>query len=129
MYNRTKGYQVVLDFVWDQNTLNNQQLLLSIFYILKESIKKTSLMIVEESSVLLPVLPHKSEEGGTIFFQLDSSHISAHLYYVSKLLAIDIFGCGFTDIERVALEITDKLKEIIPSIKVSYRNSFNRFHY
>jgi S-adenosylmethionine/arginine decarboxylase-like enzyme len=86
-------------------------------------------MIVEESSVLLPVLPHKSEEGGTIFFQLDSSHISAHLYYVSKLLAIDIFGCGFTDIERVAQEITDKLKEIIPSIKVSYRNSFNRFHH
>lgn len=129
MYNKTKGHQVVLDFVWDTNILDNEQLLLNIFYILKESIKKTSLMIVEESSVLLPIPPHKSEEGGTIFFQLDSSHISAHLYYVSKLLACDIFGCGFTDIEQVSKEITDKLKEILPSIKVSYRHSFDRFHH
>jgi S-adenosylmethionine/arginine decarboxylase-like enzyme len=126
---KTKGHQVVLDFVWDTNVLENEQLLLSIFYILKESLKKTSLMIVEESSVLLPIPPHKSEEGGTIFFQLDSSHVSAHLYYVSKLLAVDVFGCGFSDISLVAQDVVCKLKELIPSLRVSYHNSFDRFHH
>ena len=129
MYYRTKGHQVLLDLIWEHNTLNNEELLLTLFYILKEAIEKTNLMIVEESKVLLPLPSYNSELGGTIFFQLDSSHISAHLFYLSKLLAIDIFGCGFNDIEKVSQEVEQKLKEIIPSLKLTYKKSFNRFHH
>jgi len=126
---KTIGNQIILDFFWEHNTLNNEELLLTILYILKEAIQKTSLKIVAESNVLLPIPPHNSEEGGTIFFQLDSSHVSLHLYYVSRLLAIDIFGCGFNDIEKISQEIEQKLKEIIPSLKLTYKKSFNRFHH
>ena len=129
MYNKTKGHQIVLDFKWEHNTLNNEELLLTIFYILKEAIDKTNLLIVEESKVVLPLPKYDSEIGGTIFFQLDSSHISAHLFYLSKLLAIDIFGFGFNDIEKVSQEVEQKLKEIIPSLKLTYKKSFNRFHH
>ena len=129
MYYRTKGHQVLLDLIYEHNTLNNEELLLTLFYILKEAIEKTNLMIVEESKVLLPLESYDSELGGTIFFQLDSSHVSLHLYYLSHLLAIDVFGCGNSDIEQIVLEIENKIKEIIPSLKVTYKKSVNRFHH
>ena len=129
MFSKTKGHQVVLDFIWDENTLNNEDLLLTLFYILKEAIEKTNLMIVEESKIVLPITPYDSETGGTIFFQLDSSHVSLHLYYVSRLLAIDVFGCGSNDIKKVAFEISEKINELIPTLKQTFNKSFDRFHH
>lgn len=126
---QTKGCQVLLDFKWLENSLENSELLLTIFYILKESIEKTSLMIVEQSRVILPLPEYNSEIGGTIFFQLDSSHVSAHLYYETKLLVVDVFGCGTSDINRLGIEIEEKLRELIPSLKRTYKLTIPRFHY
>jgi S-adenosylmethionine/arginine decarboxylase-like enzyme len=86
-------------------------------------------MIVEKSKVVLPLPGYKSETGGTIFFQLDSSHVSAHLYYESKQLAVDVFGCGTNDIEFVAKLIIEDLNELMPDMTVTYKHSFDRFHH
>lgn len=129
-YEKNKGFQVIMDFQWAQNDLSNTVLLASIFDILKESIKDTQLRIVAESIVYLPVPNTQSELGGTIFLQLDSSHISAHLYYETALLAIDVFGCGFTDIELVALYIENELRKLIPNnLERTYKERFIRFHH
>jgi S-adenosylmethionine/arginine decarboxylase-like enzyme len=129
MYNHVKGHQVVLDFIYESNPLSNEHLMSSIFLQLKNIIQKTSLRIVAESMVILPVPEHESEAGGTMFFQLDSSHVSAHLYYTSKLLAVDVFGCGFTDIEFVADEVIEAMDDILPDVITTYRKSFSRFHH
>lgn len=128
--NKHKGHQVVMDFQWTKNDIPNTILLSSIFDILKESVKNTQLRIVAESIVFLPVPNTESELGGTIFLQLDSSHISAHLYYETSLLAIDVFGCGFTDIELVAIYIENELRKLIPNnLERTFKDRFIRFNY
>ena len=41
---------------------------------------------------------------------IDESHVSAHCYSETGLLAIDVFTCGNTDSEEIANQIEDELQ-------------------
>ena len=58
---------------------------------------------------------------------IDESHVSAHCYSETGLLAIDVFTCGNTDSEKLVDQIEDKLKILLPKMIIHNRESISRF--
>ena len=58
---------------------------------------------------------------------IDESHVSAHCYSETGLLAIDVFTCGNTDSEILADQIENKLKILLPKMIIHNRESISRF--
>lgn len=129
----TRGRIQMIDYCWlkDLPNLTNEEFSNALFDICEKAINKTSLKVVHKNMCILPVEGMKSEVGSTFFFSLDTSHCSAHLFWKSKLLAIDIFGCS-DDKDHFSLmnEIDDELKALSGGeiIKAWY-GSQTRFHF
>lgn len=128
----TKGKLVMLDYAWLEDLdMSNEEFSLRFYEICKRAIEKSSLKIVHKNITFLPIAGHNSEEGMTLFFSLDSSHISAHLYWKSRLMALDVFGCS-TDEDHTNLvnEIDDELK-ILSNNKIlkAWYGVQPRFHF
>lgn len=108
-----KGNHVFLDFTnfYDDDVDNSGEY---IFNLMKDSINNLTKMKIMHSKLV--ILKDDTEEGFTSVLLLDESHISAHSYTKLGLLALDIFTCGNTDPEIVALYIIDNIKIKYPKI-------------
>ncbi|MEC7686200.1 MAG: S-adenosylmethionine decarboxylase [Candidatus Thermoplasmatota archaeon] len=58
---------------------------------------------------------------------IDESHVSAHCYSESGLLAIDIFTCGGSDPASLADDIHREVVEAVPGIELAGRKMLDRF--
>ena len=58
---------------------------------------------------------------------IDESHVSAHCYSETGLLAIDVFTCGNTDSEKIADQIENKLKILLPKMVIHHKECIPRF--
>ncbi len=58
---------------------------------------------------------------------IDESHVSAHCYSESGLLAIDIFTCGGSDPSALADDIHREVANAVPEIELAGRKMLDRF--
>tara|TARA_Y100000768_G_scaffold195673_1_gene146808 strand:+ start:68 stop:1363 length:1296 start_codon:yes stop_codon:yes gene_type:complete len=68
-----------------------------------------------------------SPPGFAAVVLLDESHVSAHCYSDSGLLAIDAFSCGNTDPARIIEVIEKSLREKYPDMSINRRKRVERF--
>jgi len=128
----TKGRIQMIDYCWTEDLpMTNEEFSQKLYDICLKAVQKTSLKVVHKNICILPIKDSQSEVGSTAFFSLDSSHISFHLFWKSRLLVIDVFGCS-TDEEHFSLmnEIDNELK-ILSDNKVikSWYGTQSRFHF
>ena len=69
----------------------------------------------------------QSPPGFASVILLDESHVTAHCYSESGMLAIDAFSCGDTDPESIIEVIEEGLREKYPIMKINRRNKVGRF--
>jgi S-adenosylmethionine/arginine decarboxylase-like enzyme len=125
-----KSLHIVADYSWNENPdLTNEEFHNILFVEIEKIINNTKLVIVHKNLCLLPMGNHISEIGGTLFYQLDSSHFSLHSFYgESKIIAMDLFSCGETDIVEVMTKIDAVIRKIIPDIRLTFRYTLPRFN-
>ena len=129
-HKNTRGQILMLDYIWHEHQgVSNEYLAFKLHTELERIISASPLKIVHKNVCLLPIKGHDSEIGSTGYFSLDSSHCAFHIYYDSKLLALDLFGCGEANLGEIANEIDDALKLINPTFMKVWLGSQKRFHY
>tara|TARA_B100001245_G_scaffold76368_1_gene54209 strand:- start:36 stop:410 length:375 start_codon:yes stop_codon:yes gene_type:complete len=69
----------------------------------------------------------ESPPGFAAVVLIDESHVSAHCYSESGLLAIDIFTCGGSDPRLLADEIHSIVVDAVPGLALSGREHLDRF--
>ena len=69
----------------------------------------------------------ESPPGFAAVVLIDESHVSAHCYSESGLLAIDIFTCGDSDPGPLADDIHSMVVEAVPGLELSGRGRLDRF--
>ncbi len=69
----------------------------------------------------------ESPPGFAAVVLIDESHVSAHCYSESGLLAIDIFTCGGSDPGSLADEIHSIVVDAVPGLVLSGRERLDRF--
>ena len=69
----------------------------------------------------------ESPPGFAAVVLIDESHVSAHCYSASGLLAIDIFTCGDSDPVALADDIHREVAEAVPGIELTGRKMLDRF--
>ena len=69
----------------------------------------------------------ESPPGFAAVVLIDESHVSAHCYSKSGLLAIDIFTCGDSDPVALADDIHRRVTEAIPEIELAGKKMLDRF--
>ena len=69
----------------------------------------------------------ESPPGFAAVVLIDESHVSAHCYSESGLLAIDIFTCGDSDPVPLADDIHNMVVEAVPGLELSGRKRLDRF--
>ena len=69
----------------------------------------------------------ESPPGFAAVVLIDESHVSAHCYSESGLLAIDIFTCGGSDPGLLADEIHSIVVDAVPGLALSGREHLDRF--
>ena len=69
----------------------------------------------------------ESPPGFAAVVLIDESHVSAHCYSESGLLAIDIFTCGDSEPGRLADDIHSVVVGAIPGLVLSGRGRLDRF--
>ena len=69
----------------------------------------------------------ESPRGFAAVVLIDESHVSAHCYSESGLLAIDIFTCGGSDPGSLADEIHSIVVDAVPGLVLSGRERLDRF--
>ena len=69
----------------------------------------------------------ESPPGFAAVVLIDESHVSAHCYSESGLLAIDIFTCGGSDPSALADDIHCEILEAVPGIELAGRKMLDRF--
>lgn len=128
----TKGLIQMIDYVWiDDFNLTNEEFGEHLFNTLKLIINNSKLRIVHSNLTFLPISGYDSEIGFTLYLSLDSSHCSAHCYWKSKLLAIDVFGCSDDiDHQQIIISIDDAIKELSDNkLSKVFFGTQKRFHY
>jgi len=68
-----------------------------------------------------------SPRGFASVVLLDESHVSAHCYSDTGLLAVDAFSCGSTDPARIIEVIESELRKAFPEMEISRRKRVERF--
>ena len=68
-----------------------------------------------------------SPPGFAAVVLIDESHVSAHCYSESGVLAIDIFTCGDSDPGPLADDIHSMVVEAVPGLELSSRERLDRF--
>ena len=69
----------------------------------------------------------ESPPGFAAVVLIDESHVSAHCYSDSGLLAIDIFTCGGSDPSALADDIHREVVKAVPEIELAGRKMLDRF--
>ena len=69
----------------------------------------------------------ESPPGFAAVVLIDESHVSAHCYSESGLLAIDIFTCGGSDPSALADDIHREVVNAVPEIELAGRKMLDRF--
>ena len=69
----------------------------------------------------------ESPPGFAAVVLIDESHVSAHCYSESGLLAIDIFTCGDSDPGPLADKIHSVVVDAVPGLVLSGRGRLDRF--
>ena len=69
----------------------------------------------------------ESPPGFAAVVLIDESHVSAHCYSESGLLAIDIFTCGDSDPGLLADNIHSVVVDAVPGLVLSGRGRLDRF--
>tara|TARA_B100000676_G_scaffold277207_1_gene298694 strand:- start:8008 stop:8382 length:375 start_codon:yes stop_codon:yes gene_type:complete len=69
----------------------------------------------------------ESPPGFAAVVLIDESHVSAHCYSESGLLAIDIFTCGESDPVALADDIHREVVDAVPEIELAGRKMLDRF--
>ena len=68
-----------------------------------------------------------SPPGFAVVVLLDESHVSAHCYSDTGLLAIDAFSCGNTDPARIIEVVESRLSSEYPRLTINKRKRVERF--
>lgn len=119
-----KGKHILVDytnFTGDEYRLGE-----FIYEVLKNAVATTSMKSVHTH---LAILSGDTPPGFTCVILLDESHITAHCYSETGLLALDCFTCGSTDTEKVMDYIEAKIKYRFPLVKCTYRQTHKRFNH
>jgi S-adenosylmethionine decarboxylase len=69
----------------------------------------------------------ESPPGFAAVVLIDESHVSAHCYSESGLLAIDIFTCGSSDPGLLADDIHSIVVDTVPGLALTGREHLDRF--
>jgi len=93
--------------------------------ILRDSVRDSG--VIEVHSHVESFDGTKSPTGFASVVLIDESHVSAHCYSERGLLAIDVFTCGKHDPEIIAKMIHERLRSEIPSLRLVFRKSVDRF--
>lgn len=128
----TRGRLNMLDYYWTEDLpMTNEEFSQQVFEICQKAILKSKLKIVHKKLTILPIEGDTSEEGSTSCLSLDSSHCCTHIFWKSRLMALDVFGCSDdADHSQIITEIDDDLKLLTgrKMIKVFFGTQ-PRFHY
>jgi len=122
----------MLDYCWLEDLpMTNEEFSQAVFYICEKAILKTKLKIIHKNISILPLKGHDSEEGSTMVLSLDSSHCTNHIYWKSRLMALDVFGCSDDeDHLQLILEIDDELKTLSNGKMIkTFFGTQPRFHF
>ena len=86
-------------------------------------------LLMSEPSPRRGALPPPKDQppGFAAVVLIDESHVSAHCYSESGLLAIDIFTCGDSDPGSLADKIHSVVVDAVPSLVLSGRGRLDRF--
>ena len=68
-----------------------------------------------------------SPPGFAAVVLIDESHVSAHCYADSGLLALDAFTCGGTDPTTIVDQLKQALHDLCPTIVLMQEKSVDRF--
>ncbi len=93
--------------------------------ILRDSVRDSG--VIEVHSHVESFDGTKSPTGFASVVLIDESHVSAHCYSERGLLAVDVFTCGKHDPEIIAKMIHERLRSEIPSLRLVFRKSVDRF--
>ena len=93
--------------------------------ILRDSVRDSG--VIEVHSHVESFDGTKSPTGFASVVLIDESHVSAHCYSERGLLAIAVFTCGKHDPEIIAELIHDRLRSEIPSLRLVFKKSVDRF--
>ena len=123
------GNHVFGDFIWnvDEN-IDHDLFANTIFKIMEESIKRTTMTIVHKKLCILGDRD-ESPPGFTSIILIDESHVSAHCYSDRGWLALDVFTCGNTDPKPIMDFIETEIKKYYPSLVCTFNKNNKRFHY
>lgn len=124
-----RGHHVLLDYILDTNTTSwiyasSATFASWMLYKLKKALKREGVRIVGEICEVFD--GSVSPPGFAIVIAIDESHVSAHLYEDTGLLAIDVFTCSPKDPERKTKSIAE---EIHSQIKREFNIVYSREHY
>jgi S-adenosylmethionine decarboxylase len=122
------GSHIILDIIG----ISGERKWLSekVFGLLKYACNYGKVNIVHEKVVFLPKQQDSSPPGftGIIVMLLDESHVTAHSYSETGLLAVDCFTCGELNLSTLVIDIfVDELKKEFPKMKVTQRKHIDRF--
>ena len=127
--NGNHGNHVFGDFIWNpsEEKIDHNNLAKTIFKIMEDSIRRTSMTIVHSKLCILG--EGKSPPGFTSIVLIDESHVSSHCYSDKGWLAIDVFTCGKTDPQQIMEYIIEEIQKEYPSLKCTFMEKHKRFHY
>tara|TARA_B100001250_G_C19662576_1_gene727788 strand:+ start:160 stop:549 length:390 start_codon:yes stop_codon:yes gene_type:complete len=120
---RAKGSHILMDYI-DYASPGEQEGLL-VLDLIRDCVRKCG--IREVHSHVEDFDGNQSPPGFAAVVLIDESHVSAHCYSESGLLAVDVFTCGRHDSKELADLIHDSLVSIIPDLRLLRRDVVNRF--
>jgi len=119
----SQGAHVFIDYtnaVFEDETAYNW-----LFSLMREAVEQSPAK--EVHAHLAPFDGSTSPPGFAAVVLIDESHITAHCYADSGLLAIDCFTCGATDPATIATYLHDRLMKRMPSLVCVRRQRVDRF--
>ncbi len=115
-----KGEHVVIDYTGAKNANGNSILKILETVIDKSGARRVHSHVENFDGSVSPL-------GFAAVVLIDESHVSAHCYSESGVLAIDIFTCGNTKPIPIANEIENELYKILPNLKIQNKKVIPRF--
>lgn len=120
---RSRGSHVLLDYINYTPPVENEGVWM--LELMRASVRASGIREVHSHvEVFDGVL---SPPGFAAVVLIDESHVTAHCYTDSGLLAIDVFTCGSHDPQDVAMLIHEGLVSEVEGIVLASRERIDRF--
>ena len=120
-----RGSHVLLDFV-GFNSDNPRECGEWTLGVLRDAVASHGVREVHHKLVILGE-EDESPPGFTAVALLDESHVTAHCYSDSGLLAVDVFTCGVHDPRPLASDIRKEVEAHMPGVECILEETIGRF--